>query len=243
MDINRYVKWLKIPVFLVSLGPLAVLGYKAYHDTQFPDAVPLLGGNPQAYIRNSTGFWTLVFICITIGITPVRRWLHRNWLVRFRRMVGLFAFFYASLHFVTYFLLDTGLDWGAVVHDVYMRPFITAGFTAWLLMMPLAITSTAGWVRRLGGKSWQKLHCLVYITAIAAALHYWWLVKADRTVPLRFAVIVGLFLGYRIVAYALKKKSEAAAARARVAKTAAARSPAAGSRVPGGPLSDPGADT
>ena len=242
MNINRYVKWLKIPVFLVSLGPLALLGYKAYHDTQFPDAVPLLSGNPQAFIRNSTGFWTLVFICITIGITPVRRWLHQNWLVRFRRMMGLFAFFYGSLHFVTYFLWDTGLDWGAVVHDVYMRPFITAGFTAWLLMLPLAITSTAGWVRRLGGKNWQKLHYLVYGTAIAAALHYWWLVKADRTVPLRFAVIVGLFLGYRIVAYALKKKNEAAAAQARAAKTAAAGSPAVAPRVSGASLSDSGTD-
>ena len=122
MDINRYVKWLKPPVFLLSLGPVAVLAYKAYHDTQFPDAVPLLSGNPQAFIRNSTGFWTLVFICITIGITPVRRLLHQNWLVRFRRMMGLFAFFYGSLHFVTYFLFDTGLDWGAVVKDVYHAP-------------------------------------------------------------------------------------------------------------------------
>ena len=202
MDINRYVRWLKIPVFLVSLGPLAVLAYKAYHDTQFPDAVPLLGGNPQAFIRNSTGFWTLVFICITIGITPVRRWLHQNWLVRFRRMVGLFAFFYGSLHFVTYFLFDTGLDWGAVAHDVYMRPFITAGFTAWLLMVPLAITSTAGWVRRLGGKSWQKLHYLVYGTAIAAALHYWWLVKADVHLPLEYGLILAVLLGYRIAVWA-----------------------------------------
>ena len=139
----------------------------------------------------------MVFICITIGVTPVRRLLRQNWLVRFRRMMGLFAFFYGTLHFVTYFLFDTGLDWGAVVKDVTMRPFITAGFLAWVLMVPLAITSTAGWVRRLGGKRWQKLHYLVYVTAIAAALHYWWLVKADVTVPRRFAVSVapcrGLF--------------------------------------------------
>src|ERR1700733_170189 len=113
-DINRYVKWLKPPVFLLSLGPVAALAYKAYHDTQFPDAVPLLSGNPQSFIRNSTGFWTLVFICITIGITPVRRVLHQNWLVRFRRMMGLFAFFYGTLHFVTYFLFDTGVNFSAV---------------------------------------------------------------------------------------------------------------------------------
>ncbi len=233
MDLNRYVKWLKPPVFLLSLGPVAVLAYKAYHDTHFLDAVPLLSGNPQAFIRNSTGFWALVFVCITIGITPVRRWLHQNWLVRFRRMMGLFAFFYGTLHFVTYFLFDTGLDWHAVVNDVSMRLFITAGFLAWLLMVPLAITSTAGWVRRLGGKNWQKLHYLVYLTAIAGALHYWWLVKADVTVPRRFAAIVALFLGYRIVAYGLKKKKEGAAAQARLAKA-----PAAAARVPSGSLGD-----
>lgn len=239
MNINRYVKWLKPPVFLLSLGPFALLAYKAYHDTRFPDAVPLLGGYPQAFIRNSTGFWTLVFICITIGITPVRRLLKQNWLVRFRRMMGLFAFFYGTLHFVTYFLFDTGVDWHAVVNDVYMRPFITAGFVAWLLMVPLAITSTAGWVRRMGGKNWQKLHYLVYVTAIAAALHFWWLVKADRTVPLRFAVIVALFLGYRIVAYGLKKKDEAAQAQARAAK---AKSPAPRSAGVQPRLSDTGSD-
>jgi len=239
MDINRYVKWLKPPVFLLSLGPVAALAYKAYHDTYFPADVPLLSGNPQAFIRNSTGFWTLVFICITIGITPARRLLHQNWLVRFRRMMGLFAFFYGTLHFVTYFLFDTGIDWHAVVNDVYMRPFITAGFVAWLAMVPLAITSTAGWVRRLGGKNWQKLHYLVYITAIAGALHFWWLVKADITVPRRFAVIVALFLGYRVVAYGLKKKNEAAAAHARaaVAKPAASKNATVTPR-----LSDPSAD-
>jgi len=233
MDLNRYVKWLKPPVFLVSLGPVAALAYKAYHDTYFPDAVPLLSGNPQAFIRNSTGFWTLVFICLTIGITPVRRLLHQNWLVRFRRMMGLFAFFYGSLHFVTYFLFDTGVDWHAVVNDVSMRPFITMGFLAWLLMVPLAITSTAGWVRRLGGKNWQKLHYLVYVTAIAAVLHYWWLVKADITVPRRFAVIVGLFLGYRIVAYALKKRNQAALSQARAAKAVPGNGASVGARLSG----------
>jgi methionine sulfoxide reductase heme-binding subunit len=245
MDINRYVKWLKPPVFLLSLGPLAALAYKAYHDTRFPDAVPLLSGNPQAFIRNSTGFWTLVFICITIGVTPVRRLLRQNWLVRFRRMMGLFAFFYGTLHFVTYFLFDTGLDWGAVVKDVTMRPFITAGFLAWVLMVPLAITSTADWVRRLGGNRWQKLHYLVYVTAIAAALHYWWLVKADVTVPRRFAVIVALFLGYRVVAYFLKKRDDAALARARAERNVSARASAKKPAVfplPGGSLSDTGAD-
>jgi sulfoxide reductase heme-binding subunit YedZ len=143
-------------------------------------------------------------------------------------------------------LFDTGLDFGAVAKDVYMRPFITAGFVAWLLMVPLAITSTAGWVRRLGGKRWQKLHYLVYGTAIAAALHYWWLVKADVTVPRRFAVIVALFLGYRMVAYFLKKRNEAALARAHAAKNAAKKVPPANapavSPASRGSLSDTGAD-
>jgi len=237
MDLNRHVKWLKPPVFLLALGPLIALGIRAYHDTQYPDALPLLGGNPQAFIRNSTGFWALVFICITIGITPARRLLHQNWLVRFRRMVGLFAFFYGSLHFVTYFLFDTGLDWHAVVNDVYMRPFITAGFIAWLLMVPLAITSTAGWVRRLGGKNWQKLHYLVYLTAIGAGLHYWWLVKKDKTDPLRFAVVIAVLLGYRVVAYYVKKQNEAALARAHAAKKPAT------ARITGSSLGDTGGST
>ena len=162
-------------------------------------------------------------------------------------MMGLLAFFYGTLHFVTYFLFDTGIDWYAVVNDVYKRPFITAGFVAWLLMVPLAITSTAGWVRRLGGRNWQKLHYLVYITAIAAALHYWWLVKADVTVPRRFAVIVALLLGYRVVAYALKRKSEAADVRAQAEARAtrakpSAPMPAAKSAAIAPNLNKPGSD-
>jgi methionine sulfoxide reductase heme-binding subunit len=242
MDIARYVKWLKPPVFLLCLWPAAGLGWGVYHDAHYPDS-PLLTANPFAFIRNTTGTWTLIFICITLGLTPARRLFHQNWLIRFRRMVGLFAFFYGSLHLITYVWFDTGFDWPAIVKDVYMRPFITAGFTAWMLMVPLAITSTAGWVRRLGGKSWQKLHYLVYLTAIAAVLHYWWLVKSDISVPRRFAVIVGLLLGYRLAAYYLKKRSDAAAARARAAKTVTAKSPMAGkpaaSPVSGSSLSDP----
>jgi sulfoxide reductase heme-binding subunit YedZ len=237
MDIARYVKWLKPPVFLLCLWPAASLAWGVYHDAHYPDS-PLLTANPFAFIRNTTGTWTLIFICITLGLTPARRLFRQNWLVRFRRMVGLFAFFYGSLHLVTYVWFDTGFDWPAIVKDVYMRPFITAGFTAWLLMVPLAITSTAGWVRRLGGKRWQKLHYLVYLTAIAAVLHYWWLVKSDISVPRRFAVIVGLLLGYRLVAYYLKKRSDAAVARARAAKSAISKRPVV-SPVRGSSLSDP----
>ena len=184
MDLARHIKWIKPPVFLLCLVPAARLAWEGFHDG--------LGPNPIETITHSTGTWTLTFICVTLTVTPLRKLLHQNILVRFRRMFGLFAFFYGSLHFVTYVWLDKGFDVQDMIKDVYMRPFITAGFTACVLMVPLAITSTAGWVRRLGGRRWRKLHYLVYVTAIAAALHYWWLVKADETVPLRFAVIVAI---------------------------------------------------
>jgi len=207
MDLSRYVKWLKPPVFLLCLGPLGSLLWKVY------DAVyrggSSLGANPQEYIRNSLGTWTLVFLCVTLGITPFRRLLHQNWVIRFRRMVGLFAFFYATLHLITYVWFDTGFDFSAVVDDVYKRPFITAGFTAFLLMVPLALTSTSGWVRRLGGRRWQMLHRLIYGSAVAGVIHYYWLVKSDVTVPFRFAVVVGVLLAYRVVHYLWQRKGRA----------------------------------
>src|ERR1700722_1739247 len=165
MEISRYVKWLKPPVFLLCLGPLATLSWEIYEAAYHEGTA--LGANPNEFIRNSLGTWTLVFLCITLGITPARRLLHQNWLVRFRRMIGLFAFFYGSLHLITYVWFDTGFDFPAIAQDVYRRPFITMGFTAWLLMVPLAITSTSGMIRRLGGKRWQLLHRLVYFSAIA----------------------------------------------------------------------------
>ena len=205
MDLSRHinVRWIKPPVFLLCLGPAATLVWKGLHDE--------LSANPAEFIRNSLGTWTLVFLCITLAITPSRRLLHQNWLIRFRRMFGLFAFFYASLHLVTYVIFDTGYDFSAIVKDVYMRPFITAGFTAFVLMLPLALTSTAGMIRRLGGRRWQMLHWLIYPTAIAGVIHYYWLVKSDETVPLRFAAVVTVLLGYRIVAYIMQRRRRAAA--------------------------------
>jgi sulfoxide reductase heme-binding subunit YedZ len=210
MDISRHVKWLKPPVFLLCLVPLANLAWQAFHGG--------LGANPPEYLRNSTGFWTLVFLCITLGVTPFRRWLRQNWLIRFRRMIGLFAFFYGFLHFISYFWFDTGWDIAAIVNDVYKRPFITAGFTAFVCMVPLAVTSTSGWVRRLGGKNWQRLHYLIYVSAIGGAIHYYWLVKSDVTVPLRFAAVVAILLGYRVFAYIAKKRSIAPSAAKQSAK-------------------------
>jgi len=193
MDLSRRIKmkWIKPPVFALCLAPLAYLAWRAFHNG--------LGANPIEAITHSTGTWTLVFLCITLSMTPLRRLLHQNWFVRFRRMFGLFAFFFGCLHLATYVWLDKSFDFSEMIKDVYKRPFINAGFTAFSLMVPLAVTSTRGMIRRLGGKRWQMLHRLVYVSAIAGAIHYYWLVKSDETVPLRFAAIVGTLLVYRLL--------------------------------------------
>jgi methionine sulfoxide reductase heme-binding subunit len=202
MVLARLVKWIKIPVFLICLVPLANLVWRGVHRD--------LTANPLEYIRNSTGFWTLVFLCATLAITPLRRLLHRNELIRFRRMLGLFAFFYSVLHFVTYIWFEQSFDFAAMLDDVVKRPFITMGFIAFVLMIPLALTSTSGMVRRLGGKRWQLLHRLVYFSAVSGVVHYYWKVKSDITVPVRFAVVVAILLGYRIVVAAMKQSKQPA---------------------------------
>lgn len=193
MDLSRHInmKWIKPPVFLLCLAPLAYLVWTAFHNG--------LGANPIEAITHSTGTWALVLLSVTLSMTPLRRMLNQNWLIRFRRMFGLFAFFYGCLHVATYVWLDKSFDLSEMIKDVYKRPFITAGFTALLLMVPLAVTSTSGMIRRLGGKRWQMLHRLVYLSAIAGAIHYYWLVKSDETVPLRFAAVVGTLLLYRML--------------------------------------------
>jgi len=206
-DLSRHIniRWLKPPIFLVCLAPLAHLVWMGFHDE--------LGANPVEYITHSTGTWTLVGLCATLSITPLRRILKQNWLIRLRRMFGLFAFFYVSLHFATWVWLYSGFDVHAMIADVYKRPFITAGFTAFVLLIPLAATSTSGMIRRLGGRRWQMLHNLIYISAIAGVTHYYWLVKSDETVPLRFAAVVAVLLGYRAIRHALQRKQQAAAAK------------------------------
>src|SRR5262245_26485858 len=151
---EKFVRPLKVLVFLVCLGPAFVLTWKGFHG--------LLGANPIDVITRTTGRWTLTFLLITLSVTPLRRILAMAWLIRFRRMLGLFAFFYGSLHLTTYVWLDKFFDVQEMLHDIAKRRFITAGLTAWTLMLPLALTSTAGWIRRLGGKRWQKLHRLIY---------------------------------------------------------------------------------
>ena len=180
---------IKPPLFILCLTPAAWLIWRGLHQD--------LGANPIELITHSTGDWTLRFLVITLAITPLRKLSGRTELIRFRRMLGLFAFFYGCLHLLTYVWLDKFFDVAGMIHDIGKRSFITAGFAGFLLMAPLAITSTAGWIRRLGGRRWQRLHRLIYACAVAGVVHYWWLVKSDIRNPLAYAVIVGLLLAYR----------------------------------------------
>jgi sulfoxide reductase heme-binding subunit YedZ len=158
-----------------------------------------LGANPIEKIERNLGYWTLSFLVITLAVTPLRRSLGWPWLVRLRRMLGLFAFFYGGLHFLTYLVVDQFFDWPGILKDIVKRPYITVGFPAFLLMIPLAVTSTNAMIRRLGGKRWQRLHQLVYLTAVGGVVHYWWLVKKDITTPAVFASLLAVLLGYRLI--------------------------------------------
>ncbi len=185
-------KWTKLSLFGLCLAPLFVLLWKGLHDD--------LGANPIEFITHATGDWTLRFLVFTLAITPVRRVLGLPDLIRFRRMLGLFAFFYGFLHLITYVWLDKFFAWPEMVKDIGKRPFITAGFTAFVLMLPLALTSTAGWIRRLGGKRWQALHRLIYGSAAAGVIHYYWLVKSDIRKPVFYGALVALLLAWRVTA-------------------------------------------
>ena len=198
---DKLLRWLKVPVFLVCLGPISTLVWKGFHQ--------LLGANPVDVITRSTGKWTLTFLLITLSVTPLRKLLSLPWLIRFRRMLGLFAFFYGTLHLMTYVWLDKFFDLHAMLHDIAKRRFITAGMTGFTLMLPLALTSTAGWIRRLGGKRWQKLHRLIYCSAAAGVVHFIWLVKADLRRPLTYGAILGALLLWRGVAWLVAKKVRA----------------------------------
>ncbi len=207
------MKWLKPPVFLLCLLPVTVLLLQAFHEQLGVDSLlnrlhlqPDLGANPIEKVTHTTGDWILIFLCITLAVTPLRRILSQPWLIKFRRMFGLFAFFYACLHFLTYIWLDQFFAWSSIIKDVAKRPFITAGFTGFVLLIPLAITSTSGWIRRLGGKRWQWLHRLIYVSAIAGVVHYYWLVKSDVRLPLLYAAIVTLLLGFRILIAARNRR-------------------------------------
>ena len=180
-------------VFLACLAPLAWLAWKGFHS--------LLGANPIEAITHFTGDCTLTFLLITLSVTPLRKLTHQPWLIRFRRMFGLFAFFYGTLHLMTYVWLDKFFDVHEMLKDIAKRRFITAGMTAFALMIPLALTSTQLAIRKLGGKRWQALHRLIYFSAAAGVIHYIWLVKADLRKPLEYAAMLGVLMGYRLLVW------------------------------------------
>ena len=179
----------KLVVFINSLIPLTLLLWDLYRNR--------VGPNPVEFATRSTGMLTLVFLCLTLAITPLRKIFGVNELVKFRRMLGLFAFFYGCLHLLTYVWFDREFKLLSVVQDVGQRPFILAGMTAFVLMVPLAITSTNQMVKRLGGRRWARLHRLIYVAAIAGVVHFWLLVKSDTSLPLTFAFLVLFLLVYR----------------------------------------------
>jgi methionine sulfoxide reductase heme-binding subunit len=183
-------KWTKVVVFLACLGPLGLIVWEGFHGDW--------GANPTQFLEHATGDWILRFIAITLAITPLRKILGLPNLIRFRRMLGLFAFFYGCIHFSLYVGLDQMLDLHGVWADVMKRRYITVGFTGFVLMIPLAVTSTAGMIRRLGGRRWSMLHRLIYLTAIAGVIHFYWLVKSDVHVPLEYAGIMAILLGWRL---------------------------------------------
>lgn len=185
----RQLSALKTVLFIACLLPLARLGWGLWSDQ--------LGANPIEFITRSLGTWTLNFLLITLTVTPLRKLTGWHWLLRLRRMLGLFAFFYVVLHLTTYLWLDQFFDWPAILKDILKRPFITVGMSAFVLLLPLAATSNHDMIRRIGGKRWQQLHRAIYVIAIFGVVHYWWLVKKDVTLPALYAVLLALLLGIR----------------------------------------------
>ena len=198
-------RWTKVVVFLLCLVPLGWLGWRGWNQD--------LSANPIEFITHFTGDWTLRFLVFTLAVTPLRKLLGLPDLIKFRRMIGLFAFFYGTLHFTTYIWLDKFFVLGDMLHDVGKRPFITAGFAAFVAMIPLALTSTRGWIRRMGGKRWQALHRLVYFSAVAGVVHYYWLVKSSVRRPLFYGALVALALLIRAVYWAYGKRVRRVTAR------------------------------
>lgn len=199
-------RWTKLVVFLAGLTPLALLVWRFVHDD--------LGANPLEFITHATGDWTLRFLVFTLAITPLRKLLNIPDLIRFRRMLGLYAFFYGFLHLMTYLWFDKFFDWSGIVKDIAIRPYITVGTLGLLAMAPLALTSTAGWIRRLGGRRWQVLHRLTYLAIVAGVIHYYWLVKADVSKPLFYGALAAVLLLYRVAVWIAKSRSRRVPARA-----------------------------
>jgi sulfoxide reductase heme-binding subunit YedZ len=190
-------KWTKVAVFVFCLVPFLVLVGRTVRGQ--------LGANPVEFLQHATGDWTLRFLIFTLSITPLRKLLQLPELIRFRRMLGLFAFFYVCLHFITYIGPDQSFSLTGMWQDVAKRRFITVGFLGFLLLIPLAVTSTAGWIRRLGGKRWQALHRAIYVAAVCGVIHYYWLVKSDVREPLFYGALIAILLLWRLGDWLIKR--------------------------------------
>jgi sulfoxide reductase heme-binding subunit YedZ len=192
---------LKPLVFCLALLPFVVLAWQLYA-VYTGRSADLLGANPVKRLEHETGQLALRFVAFTLAVTPLRRLTGWNGLARYRRMLGLFAFFYASVHLTVYAGLDLELDLGEVSREIVKRPYITVGMLSWLMLLPLAVTSTTGWIRRLGGRRWARLHRLTYLVAIGGSVHFYWSVKKDVTEPVLYALVFAALLGYRLWARA-----------------------------------------
>ena len=193
------IKFYKLLILVNGLVPLALMIWDWSHGG--------LGANPVEFLTRTTGMLTLLFLLISLAVTPLRKVTGVQWLIQLRRMLGLYAFFYGLLHLTTYIWFDRSFNVKSTVADIYARPFIAIGMVSFFLMIPLAITSTKGWIKRLGGKRWARLHKLVYVSAAGGVIHFWMLVKSDTRLPIRFALFLAVLLGSRLVIKQLKQKS------------------------------------
>ena len=194
-------------VHAAALAPATWLGWQVYE--VWRTGSDALGADPVAEIEHRTGLWALRLLLLTLAVSPLRQLTGQAVLLRFRRMLGLYAFFYASLHLAAYLVLDLGGYWAQLFEEIAKRPYITVGFAAWLLLVPLAVTSTRGWMRRLG-RRWGQLHRLVYAIAVLAVLHFWWLVKSDVREPALYAAIAAVLLGWRLARSISARRTTAA---------------------------------
>jgi sulfoxide reductase heme-binding subunit YedZ len=191
---NRVIVGLKVLVHLACLAPFLLLAWRTYHDLSHPELLALLGPDPTATLSHGTGLAAIRILMVSLAITPVRRLSKQlGWLIRFRRMLGLYAFFYATVHLAVYLKLYANLEWPTIENDLTKRRYIIVGFAAWLLLLPLALTSTKWSIRKLG-KRWQTLHWLVYVTALLAVAHYWWIVKKGVLEPLPITIVLTVLL-------------------------------------------------
>ena len=188
---KKQIVILKVVVWALCLAPIVIWMYQGFHAQ--------LGANPVERIQNKTGLVTIRLLMLTLAVTPLRKISGWNWLIRFRRLLGLFTFFYAAIHLLVFSVADHEMNIAAIVADVAKRPFILAGMLAFLALIPLTITSTAGWIRRLGGKNWNRLHKLIYLTGVAGVIHFWLRVKSDHREPNLYIAILAVLFAARLV--------------------------------------------